>query len=76
MDSVFLDLESNGGTDYLGLGDASGADLAGNGGTVVDLRALAKDRQKKDNHNMSMDLSFFCFFFFSHLISCVNSGAD
>ena len=64
LDSVFLDLESSGG-DYggmaVGLGPSS-AELSG-GGSGMDPRALAKDRQKKDNHNMSKILTGFNRFF-------------
>jgi len=62
-----LDL-SGSGTEFGAGGGGLAASLA-NGvsgdsiGGVVDLRALAKDRQKKDNHNMSKQRTFpfFCF---------------
>lgn len=58
IDSVFVDLDLSGsGTEFgaaSGLAAALGNGLSNDGiGGVVDLRALAKDRQKKDNHNMS-----------------------
>ncbi|XP_057368023.1 uncharacterized protein LOC130689024 isoform X1 [Daphnia carinata] len=57
IDSVFVDLDLSGsGTEFgasSGLAAALGNGLSNDGiGGVVDLRALAKDRQKKDNHNM------------------------
>ena len=46
IDAVFVDLDLGRASDFgLALGD-------------VDLRALAKDRQKKDNHNMSKSPPF------------------
>lgn len=60
IDSVFVDLDLSGsGTEFgaAGLAAALGSGVADVGG-VVDLRALAKDRQKKDNHNMSESSSF------------------
>jgi hypothetical protein len=55
IDSVFVDLDLSGsGTEFGAGGGGLSASLAGDStGGVVDLRALAKDRQKKDNHNMS-----------------------
>lgn len=58
IDSVFVDLDLSGsGTEFgagSGLASALGSGLSNDGiSGVVDLRALAKDRQKKDNHNMS-----------------------
>ena len=48
IDAVFVDLDLSKAGDFgLSLGD-------------VDIRALAKDRQKKDNHNMSEFFFFFC----------------
>ncbi|XP_046449469.1 protein eyes shut-like isoform X4 [Daphnia pulex] len=54
IDSVFVDLDLSGsGTEFGAGGGGLSASLAGDStGGVVDLRALAKDRQKKDNHNM------------------------
>lgn len=48
---MFVDLElTSAGGEF---GAATLAALTAPVGGVVDLRALAKDRQKKDNHNMS-----------------------
>jgi hypothetical protein len=70
IDSVFVDLDLSGsGTEFgagglsTNLGNGISADSIGGG--VVDLRALAKDRQKKDNHNMSKQASTYFFFFLS-----------
>ena len=54
MDSVFVDLDLSTGSagDFLGSSSVLTPGSGGDGG-IVDLRALAKDRQKKDNHNMS-----------------------
>ena len=64
IDSVFVDLDLSGsGTEFgagglsTNLGNGVAADAIAGG--VVDLRALAKDRQKKDNHNMSKTIFSF-----------------
>lgn len=66
IDSVFVDLDLSGsGTEFGAVGLAALSAGVTDVGGVVDLRALAKDRQKKDNHNMSESV------FLGHLVSTV-----
>ena len=65
IDSVFVDLDLSGsGTEFGGPAGLAAALGAGDVGGVVDLRALAKDRQKKDNHNMSECIHIYIPLFF------------